>query len=286
MADSAGNLVQAVDYYPFGQERLCGGPGGASCDAEKKYIGEYYDVDTALNYLNARYYDSSIGRFISQDPMFWSPEKFLTDPQQMNSYNYARNNPIVNKDPSGEIVDIVLDVGFIAYDLYDLGRAYLAGEDTKEQWIYLGLDTTGAVIPFVTGLGLAARTAKVAKETAKIVEAEKLARAARLAKIYEKTNEAGRVLMEGVENEKILNLIKDNYKIGAKVGDGSTAMAIKYTAETGKLVGNSDHIIKGQQTLNTINNIKRTEKGLNQQEIKVLNKIGNDIEDALNKAGK
>jgi len=101
MAGSAGNLVQAVDYYPFGQERLCGGLGGASCDAEKKYIGEYYDVDTALNYLNARYYDSSIGRFISQDPMFWSPEKFLTDPQSLNSYSYARNNPISLSDPSG-----------------------------------------------------------------------------------------------------------------------------------------------------------------------------------------
>jgi hypothetical protein len=34
--------------------------------------------------------------------MFWSPEKFLSDPQSLNSYSYARNNPIVLLDSSGE----------------------------------------------------------------------------------------------------------------------------------------------------------------------------------------
>ncbi|MBI3336992.1 MAG: RHS repeat-associated core domain-containing protein, partial [Candidatus Staskawiczbacteria bacterium] len=68
----------------------------ASFNEQRKFIGQEYDAETGLNYLNARYYNSNIGRFISQDPMFWTlPVELLTDPQNQNSYAYARNNPIV-----------------------------------------------------------------------------------------------------------------------------------------------------------------------------------------------
>ena len=99
VTDSSGAVLQSMDYYPFGSERICS---GVSCSAEKRYIGEYYDVDTTLNYLNARYYDSSLGRFISEDSMFWNPEKLLQDPQSMNAYAYSRNNPIKNLDQDGK----------------------------------------------------------------------------------------------------------------------------------------------------------------------------------------
>ncbi|MBI1866455.1 MAG: type IV secretion protein Rhs, partial [Candidatus Staskawiczbacteria bacterium] len=57
-------------------------------------MGQEYDAETGLNYLNARYYNSNIGRFISQDPMFWDgshTKEQLIDPQSWNSYSYARN---------------------------------------------------------------------------------------------------------------------------------------------------------------------------------------------------
>ena len=111
VTDSTGAVLQSMDYYPFGSQRICA---GVSCSAEKRYIGEYYDVDTALNYLNARYYDSSLGRFISEDSMFWSPEGFLTDPQQQDSYSYARNNPITLSDPSGQCIDGVTTLVCVA----------------------------------------------------------------------------------------------------------------------------------------------------------------------------
>jgi len=40
---------------------------------------------------------------MSQDPVFWSNKQNLQDPQSLNSYSYAENNPITNKDPSGQI---------------------------------------------------------------------------------------------------------------------------------------------------------------------------------------
>jgi RHS repeat-associated protein len=57
--------------------------------------------------LMARYYDSARGQFVTQDPVFWeigvSPDgrRVLTNPQQANSYSYAGDNPISNKDPDG-----------------------------------------------------------------------------------------------------------------------------------------------------------------------------------------
>ncbi len=82
--DSWGNLVQSeeTDFNPF------------------RYVGNkgvMYD-DSTLYYMRARFYDPSIGRFISEDPI-WST----------NLYPYADNNPIMNIDPSGHITDVVCE---------------------------------------------------------------------------------------------------------------------------------------------------------------------------------
>lgn len=52
---------------------------------------------------------------MAQDPVFWEigqterGEDILLDPQQMNSYSYARNNPIILTDPTGEITREIKD---------------------------------------------------------------------------------------------------------------------------------------------------------------------------------
>ena len=69
-------------------------------------------------------------------------------------YSLMDNDPIRHNDPKGGQVDVIVDVGFIAYDVFDIGRSIWKGESTtKEQWITLGLDITGALLPGVTGLG-------------------------------------------------------------------------------------------------------------------------------------
>ena len=95
--------------------------------SQRQYIGQIYDVDTGLNYLNARYYKSDIGQFISQDSMFWQlPQELLIDPQQQNSYSYARNNPILLKDPNGDFAVLAAAViGLIAaaYSIHNTAYA-------------------------------------------------------------------------------------------------------------------------------------------------------------------
>jgi len=69
------------------------------------FTGHEYDDATDLYYMGARYQNPEIGRFISQDPVFKnSPEEYLTDPQQANSYSYSRNNPLRFVDRTGERV--------------------------------------------------------------------------------------------------------------------------------------------------------------------------------------
>ena len=100
ITDQNGQIDELLDYNSFGAVRLDQQMGRHN--EKRKYIGQELDEETGLQYLNARYYDPALGRFISQDPQFWNlPESSLIDPQQQNSYSYARNNPIVLSDPLG-----------------------------------------------------------------------------------------------------------------------------------------------------------------------------------------
>lgn len=110
MMTSLGNKIYFLSllYYPYGEARFDQKVG--SFDERHKYTGYEFDATTGLNYAGARYQTPKYGRFISQDPVFWklSPE-LLFDPQQMNSYSYARNNPIRNTDPKGLSSNSIVD---------------------------------------------------------------------------------------------------------------------------------------------------------------------------------
>jgi len=100
VTDETGGLAELSDYHPFGAYRTHWQHG--SFREQRQFIGQEYDVDTGLSYLNARYYNPNTGRFTAQDPLFWTlSERYLLDPQEQNSYAYARNNPIAYSDPTG-----------------------------------------------------------------------------------------------------------------------------------------------------------------------------------------
>jgi RHS repeat-associated protein len=99
VTDENGNVVQTLDFYPYGGTRISV---ATSTNEKRQFIGQFTD-DSSLSYLNTQFYDSARGQFISQDPVFLADPKRqdIKNPQSLNSYSYANDNPIVNKDPSG-----------------------------------------------------------------------------------------------------------------------------------------------------------------------------------------
>ena len=97
--DEDGNVVERADYLPYGDDRLRIEENNAP-DTDYGFTGKELDKETGLYYYGARYYDSTIGRFISEDP--WEGD--LANPQTLNKYSYAINNPIFYIDPTGMYV--------------------------------------------------------------------------------------------------------------------------------------------------------------------------------------
>jgi RHS repeat-associated protein len=84
-------------------------PGYASCtDAtEHHFTAKERDTESGNDYFGARYYASSMGRWMSPDPKMFSKQRMF-DPQQWNMYAYVRNNPLIYFDPNGqELVSVV-----------------------------------------------------------------------------------------------------------------------------------------------------------------------------------
>lgn len=69
-----------------------------------RYRGYRYDTETGLYYLQSRYYDPEIGRFISAD----SIEDTGSQPWGKNRFAYCDNNPVMRSDPSGYIASIII----------------------------------------------------------------------------------------------------------------------------------------------------------------------------------
>jgi RHS repeat-associated protein len=99
VVDDTGFVEETLDYYPYGSLRL---KEQIAYETPHKYTGHVYDEGTGLNYMNSRYQNGSIGRFIGQDPKFIDISFDLADPQKLNAYSYARNNPINYVDRDGK----------------------------------------------------------------------------------------------------------------------------------------------------------------------------------------
>ncbi|NLB61821.1 MAG: RHS repeat-associated core domain-containing protein [Clostridiales bacterium] len=137
-------MVASYDHDPFGMppvaRQMCGNMmqtpmGRAGDDAAGladgfrmydknpyRYCGEYLDIETGYIYLRARYYDPSIGRFVSEDSAH----------DGYNWYAYCANNPIRYIDPSGMFWK-------------EIGGWF------KDNWVELGTIALGVALCFIPG---------------------------------------------------------------------------------------------------------------------------------------
>lgn len=89
-----GTLTTGYSYDEFGNLEQTGDTGFLN---EVTFTGSVTDTSTGLQYMNSRYYDSSTGRFLTQDTYSGNPY----DPWTQHLYSYCGNNPTSMIDPTG-----------------------------------------------------------------------------------------------------------------------------------------------------------------------------------------
>ena len=133
LTDETGAVTKSYTYDAFGVEQNI----DDADDNAFRYCGEYYDSESGTIYLRARYYDPTIGRFISRDSVAGKN----TDPLSLNLYTYCHNNPIIGTDPSGHWLHIA--VGALIGGASELVGQLIdnGGHFSEVNWAAVGMQT-------------------------------------------------------------------------------------------------------------------------------------------------
>ena len=105
VTNPTGGIVEESDYVPYGGEVVING----SDPNHFKFTGKERDLESGLDYFDARHYSSPFGRFMTPD---WAatatavPYANFGNPQSLNLYSYVQNNPTTMGDPDGHATDV------------------------------------------------------------------------------------------------------------------------------------------------------------------------------------
>ncbi len=115
--DTWGNLIAARDAN--GNEIT--NPNSIAHRNPIRYRGYYYDTDLGLYYLQSRYYDATIGRFLNADGYITTD---ISDPLSYNMFAYCKNNPLIYADYSGFSIEILNFIYSVVETIVDCIKDY------------------------------------------------------------------------------------------------------------------------------------------------------------------
>ena len=163
--NASGVLVATYDYDAWGKVSENSTDKDTQNIAEInpiRYRGYYYDSETGLYYVNSRYYDPAVKRFLNSDDDLLSATSTHTLTNK-NYFAYCDNNPVGRVDTNGTewlaIIGISAASGLISSidDIVALVTTYKNGGDTNRAWLNLGVSfVTGTVSSFVSMVAPAA----------------------------------------------------------------------------------------------------------------------------------
>ncbi len=153
LLDSNGVIVVQYEYDAWGNHTISGSNSALGNINPFRYRSYYFDTETKLYFLQTRYYDPEVGRFINIDSIEYADPETING---LNLYAYCGNNPVMFTDPNGTFFfTTAMIIGLI------IGAAvgavvggYIAGEKAQEQgahglelfgWILLGVVCGGVV---------------------------------------------------------------------------------------------------------------------------------------------
>ncbi len=116
LLDASGDVTKRYDYDAFGNQLNYLYPEDTN---PFRYCGEYFDKETSTIYLRARYYNPTIGRFSTVDPIR----------DGLNWYAYCGNSPVVFVDPWG-LIPTNEESALISKHIYDYDES-----DTEDNLI-------------------------------------------------------------------------------------------------------------------------------------------------------
>ena len=96
IVNASGTVVASYDYDPYG--KVIFATGTLANINPLRYRGYVYDWETGFYYLQSRYYDPTIGRFLNVDGYVSTGQGIIGH----NMFAYCGNNPVINEDKTGQ----------------------------------------------------------------------------------------------------------------------------------------------------------------------------------------
>jgi len=256
-----GSVVELMDYYPYGTARLDEKTG--TLTEQRKFANYEFDSPTGLNYLNQRYYNSQTAKFLSQDQVFLAMgdngqiqqltrqklQQLLSDPQALNSYAYARNNPLLYVDRDGNFWSPFNGVN----GQWFVSIGNWANNKAQNNSAFNYVTSHPGLAYAVGGVGIAAGGAAGVLYGLGAAGVSTLGgtcvafcnQASRQAQVIGQAPSVRDQLLNSTSDSKLKNIINELYRQNPNaVGDGGTADALRYETQTGNLLSKSGHLEK------------------------------------------
>jgi len=215
--DENGDVCWEEAHTPYGDKTVMedsfNRQGCGVVAEERGFTGHSEDFETDLVYMQQRYYDPTVGRFLSTDPI----GPITGDPGSTNRYSYGKNNPYRYTDPDGRFAeDLVIGVPSLIAGGYSLYSNIRDGKLGSAALDVAGIVADGAAIalpgvPGGAGLSIkAGRAADAAAAANKAPEGPE--------KLYHYTDNKG---LDGIlSSEKLNPSLKASNPNDARYGNG------------------------------------------------------------------